>query len=401
MNAFKRFNVRSFQFIMRIAAKFLRFRKPIAFQAVAECSNILNNEHKHHCLIVSDSNIKKFGLLVELEETLKAANIDFSEFLDVEPNPTFKEVYEGKQIYLDNKCDSLIAVGGGSVMDASKAIGALIVNPKKDLNAFKGLFKVHHNIPLMIAIPTTCGTGSEATIAAVVRNEVTHEKFSINDLHLIPKYAVFEPKLIAKLPNSVLSTTALDALTHALESYIGNSSTKETRELSFKAIKLIYENLEVAYDNPTNLVAKSNLLNASFYAGMSFTRAYVGYVHAIAHACGALYNLPHGYLCAILLPIFLRQDFKRIYVKLDKVAKYIGLAGISDEPKANAELFISYIEGLNTKFGLPKRIKEIKNEDVSVIASKAYHESTPLYPVPILFSEKELISIINKYIKED
>lgn len=400
MNIFTKIYARVFQCMFVVARKFLHFRVPKTYNSFMDAPTIFKNENKKHPLIVSDKNIASLGLLDGLKQILKDNNIEFSEFYDVEPNPLFKEIYAGADIFKNDNCDSLIAVGGGSSMDAAKAIGALIVSKKHDLEKLKGLFKVHHSLPLLIACPTTCGTGSEATIAAVVRNEKTLEKFSINDLHLIPHYAIFEAKLIEHLPNKILSTTAMDAMTHAVESYIGKASTKETRKEAFEAAKLIHDNVLIAYNQSDNFNAKNNLLRASYLAGMAFTRAYVGYVHAIAHALGALYNLPHGYLCAILLPIFLDEDFDKIYKRLDKLAKYINLEGLTDDKKANARVFINYIKGLNKTFSLPSKIKEIKEEDIPVIAEKAYKESTPLYPVPVLFSKKELISIIKNKIKE-
>lgn len=404
MNLFKVIYARCFQGMMFIAEKFMNIRKPVVFKNVLDCHLILKQEGKCNALIVSDKNIKEFGLLNALEESLLSHGLKFNEYLDVQPNPTFKNILDGKDIYLKNNCDCIIAVGGGSVMDCAKVIGALIVNPKKSIPQLKGLLKVRRDIPLMLAVPTTCGTGSEATLAAVVRNEETLEKYSINDPHLIPKYAFLEAEMIKNLPNKILTTTAMDAITHALEAYIGLSTTKETRSFSEKALLLISQNIEKAFENKDDLEAKANLLEGSFYSGMAFTRSYVGYVHAVAHACGALYNLPHGYLCAIILPVFLQRYKLSIANKLNHLAHLINLPNLSeDNEMINAQIFIDYIVTLNEKFSIPKKIEQLKkdSEDVKKIAKKAYKESMPLYPVPVLLTEDELVKIINEELATD
>jgi alcohol dehydrogenase class IV len=277
-------------------------------------------------------------------------------------------------------------------MDCAKAAAARIVRPNKPLEKMRGTLKVMKKLPPFFAVPTTAGTGSETTVAAVVTNPKTHEKYAINDPVLRPKYAVLDPELTVGLPPHITSTTGLDALTHAVEAYIGKSNVKSTREYSEKATKLIFENLETAYNDGKNIEARKNMLEASFYAGMAFTRAYVGYVHAVAHNLGGLYGIPHGLANAVILPFMLEQFGDSVYGSLAKLADIVGISGNSDEEKAKG--FISAIYGMNERMNIPKGFTQIKDEDIDTIVSRAMKEAHPLYPVPRIFDRAKLTEIV-------
>ncbi|MEG0528766.1 MAG: iron-containing alcohol dehydrogenase [Bacilli bacterium] len=399
MNIFKIVYIRTFQKVLKIGSSILNFRVPKVYNSFKDIPSILKEESKHTCLLVSDKNILELGLLDELIALAAKSEIKIVPFTAVDPNPTFENINEGKKAYLDSNCDSIVAVGGGSVMDAAKVIGTLITN-KKTIPQLKGLFKLRHRLPLLLAAPTTCGTGSEATLAAVIRNKVTKEKFPIEDLKLIPRFAILDPYFIANLPQKILATTCLDALTHAVEAFIGQSTTKKTRKYAVNAVKLILNNVNKAYDNKDDLEAKKNLLTASFDAGVAFTKSYVGYVHAIAHQIGGLYNLPHGYLNAIILPIILEEYGNSIDKKITILMRSINFPLVSDDEKENRLMFIKRIRDLNKKFNIPSRIKEIEEQDIHLLSVRAYKEATPLYPVPKLLSEETLEDIIRNKIKE-
>ena len=196
-------------------------------------------------------------------------------------------------MYLDNGCEAVIAFGGGSPMDCAKALCARIARPKRSLLQMKGLLKVGRATPLLIAVPTTAGSGSETTLAAVITDEKSHHKYVINDFALIPSYAVLDPAVTATLPKAVAAATGMDALTHAVEAFIGRSTTKETRADALKAVKLIFQYLETACEKGEE-EARAQMLYASYLAGKAFTRSYVGYVHAVAHSLGGAYGTPHG-----------------------------------------------------------------------------------------------------------
>jgi alcohol dehydrogenase len=276
-------------------------------------------------LIVTDPGVYSLGLCQPLEDALKAANLSYEVYSKVVPNPTFDCILEAKALAEKSNCDSLIALGGGSSMDTAKAVGALLANPKASLPSLKGVLKVHKRYPLLIAIPTTAGTGSETTVAAVVVNPKTHEKFAINDPKLIPQVAVLDSSLLAKLPPKIISSTGMDALTHAVEAYIGHERTNKTKRYSLEAVRLIDENLFLFYQDPKNQKARSLMQRAAYLAGVSFTRSYVGYVHAIAHSLGGEYNVPHGLANAVILPHVLRH-----YGAKDE--KAFGPVGGSDFP---------------------------------------------------------------------
>jgi len=250
----------------------------------------------------------------------------------------------------------------------------------------------------LIAVPTTAGTGSETTVAAVITDDSTHQKFAINDFKLIPQYALLDANLTIGLGKFTTATTGMDALTHAVEAYIGRSTTKKTRKASLEAIELIFQNLEKTYNDGTNIEARKNMLKASYLAGVAFTRSYVGYVHAVAHSLGGKYNVPHGYANAIILPI-LKQYGTKIHKKLEKIAKYVGIAGQKDIARVAAQKFISWIEELNQKFEIPEHISELRERDIPELAKMADKEANPLYPVPVLFDKTELENVYQRLLR--
>lgn len=277
-------------------------------------------------------------------------------------------------------------------MDLAKAVGVSIARPKTPLIKLRGILKVHAKLPTIIAIPTTAGTGSETTLAAVLVDEKTNTKFSINDFPLIPSYAILDSQTVHTLPPYIAAATGIDALTHAVESYIGGSTIRQTRKDALKAIRLIYENID-GIVNHTDKKSEKAMLLASHLAGRSFTRSYVGYVHAISHSLSGRYNLPHGETNAILLPLILRRYGDSISKKLAEIAVYIGLGTIDEDKKILAERFIKSIENMNRKYNIPSKITCIRPEDIPALAGHADKEANPLYPVPVLWNAKELEKI--------
>ena len=258
-----------------------------------------------HAMILSGPTLKKMGVVDKAADSLKAAGIAADIFTDIEANPSVTTVEKATESYLASGADFLVALGGGSPMDCAKAACARVVRPNKTIPQMRGQLKVMHKLPPFFAVPTTAGTGSETTLAAVVSNTKTHEKYAINDPCLRPKFAVLDPELTVGLPPHITSTTGMDALTHAVEAYIGKSNTKSTRDYAEKAVAIIFANLETAYKDGKNINARGQMLLGSFYGGMAFTRAYVGYVHAVAHNLGGMYGIPHGLANAVILPVML------------------------------------------------------------------------------------------------
>jgi alcohol dehydrogenase len=397
MNIFNRMYCRTYQKIIYWISFSLNWSEPELHEGAGSLKDIpfiLNQKNRIHPLIVTDPGIYKLGLQSPLIQVLGEKKIAYELYHDVVPNPTFDVVEEAYKMYRDGNCDCLIALGGGSSMDTAKAVGARSVNPHKTLSQLKGILKVGHKLPLLIAIPTTAGTGSEATLAAVVVNPITKDKFSINDPHLIPEVALLDNTLLQGLPPAIISSTGIDALTHAVESYLGRSSTKKTKDYALKAMALIKGNLYAFYQDAKNEKARANMQKAAYLAGVSFTRAYVGYVHALAHALGGYYNVPHGFANAVLLPHVLRAYGKAAYKRLAEISDYLELASPSLTPGEKANAVITWIEDLNAKMAIPKTFNHvIKPEDIKALSHHAAKEANPLYPVPKEMSAQELAKI--------
>lgn len=390
MNTLRKIYCRAFQKAFHIAIPFLPYRKPKIAGSVKELSEIIMRHKCTHVLIITDGGIMKLGLTRRLEKALKEAGIPYTIYDKTVANPTTVNVREALELYHKEGCDAIIGFGGGSSMDCAKAVGACAVKPNQSLAQMKGILKVHKKLPLLMAVPTTAGTGSETTLAAVITDADTRYKYAINDFPLIPRYAVLDPKVTLSLPPFITATTGMDALTHAVEAYIGNSTTIDTRRDALKAIKLIFENIDIAYEHGDNIQARRNMLHASFYAGCAFTKSYVGYVHAVAHSLGGQYNVPHGLANAILLPLVLREYGSCIDKKLHRLAIAAGLADKNTPDHEAAELFIRAIEEMKERLGIVNIVKEIQETDILKLAHYADKEANPLYPVPKLMDASEL-----------
>lgn len=396
MNIFSKIYCRIYQSIFKIVLPMMPYREPQIIDKVIDIKNILQEQNITNVLIVTDKGIKDLKLTRELEKDLRENKIKFTIYDEVIPNPTIENVELGLQQYINNKCQAIIAFGGGSVMDCAKMIGARSVKPNKTINQMKGLLKVNKKLPILIAIPTTAGTGSETTVTAVITDGETKRKYTINDFNLIPHYAVLDETLTLKLPPSLTATTGMDALTHAIEAYIGRSTTKDTRHHSLEAMRLIFQNIEKVYNEGSNERARKSMLKASYLAGLAFTRSYVGYVHAIAHTLGGEYHTPHGLANAVILPYVLSEYGKTIHKKLKEIAVYCELAHSYDSDQLAASKVINKILELNEKMGIPKSFDFIKEDDISKLSKFASKEANPLYPVPVLMSAKELQKIYYK-----
>lgn len=365
--------------MFKIALPFLPYRKPKVIGSVKALPDIILKKKCSKVLIITDSGIRKLGLTRRLGKALDAAGIPCIIYDKTVANPTTVNVAEAVKLYLDNGCDCIIGFGGGSSMDCAKAVGARIAKPKQSLAKMKGILKVRRKLPLLMAVPTTAGTGSETTLAAVITDAQTRYKYAINDFPLIPRYAVLDPKVTLSLPPFITATTGMDALTHAVEAYIGNSTTYGTRKDALLAVKLIFENIDTAYEDGSNVEARHNMLHASFYAGCAFTKSYVGYVHAIAHSLGGEYNVPHGLANAVILPMLLEAYGEKIHKKLARLAIAAGQ-------------FIRAVKDMKKRFGIGDHIPEIQETDIPKLAHYADKEANPLYPVPVLMNAAKLES---------
>ncbi len=381
---------RVFQTAFRVALPILPYREPEMIHSCAELGTVLKKENIKSVLIVTDKGIVNTGLVLFLEKVLKENNIGYKIYDKTQPNPTVHNVEEAFAVYRENHCNCLLAVGGGSSMDCAKAVGAKVVYPKKTVGQMKGILRVLRKLPILIAVPTTAGTGSEVTLASIITDSEKHHKYALMSFPLIPRYAVLDASLTYSLPPHLTATTGMDALTHAVEAYIGRSTTKETRKLALEATKLIFENIQLAYEDGNNHIARENMLHAAYKAGIAFSKSYVGYIHAIAHSLGGQYGTPHGLANAIIMPYVLQGYGESVYKKLHELGIAAGVCESEESHKEGAKKFIDAVRKLNKKMGIPDKIEGIKKEDISIMAKHAEKEANPLYPVPKLMTQKEL-----------
>ncbi len=387
------------QKILKLGLCFMNWKEPTVFDgegAVLQLPAFIKRKGINRVLIVTDKGLMSLHLLDPLFLELQKQGIYYVVYDDVQPNPTIPNIECCKDAYINHNCQGIIAFGGGSPMDCAKAAGARVVKPKQSVRKMRGYLKVGRKLPPFFAVPTTAGTGSETTLAAVVTDPETHEKNAIADMALRPKYAVLDPALTIGLPPHITSTTGMDALTHAVEAYIGKSNVKSTIKYAEDATILIHQNLERAYHNGKDMNARHNMLKASYYAGCAFTRAFVGYVHAIAHNLGGMYGTPHGLANAVIMPYVLEWYGKAAHKRLAKLADIIGITAkeMTDEQKANA--FIEEIKRMNKEMNIPEKFDFIKEEDIPLLVKRALKEGNPGYPVPKIMKPEDCEKVIRQ-----
>ena len=390
MNPLKKAYCRVFQTVFHLALPFLPYREPEILHSICDIAGLLRKLNVSTVLLVTDQGLRSAGVTAKLEAHLKDENIHCPVYDGTRANPTVSNVEEALALYHKEGCQALIACGGGSSMDCAKALGARVAYPKKTVPQMSGILKVLRRIPPLIAIPTTAGTGSEVTLAAVITDDKTQHKCPMNSFPLIPQYAVLDPEMTYTLPPSLTATTGMDALTHAVEAFIGNSTTKETRALALSATTRIFQNIETAYLAPTNRAARENMLLAAYEAGNAFSQSYVGYIHAVAHSLGGQYNIPHGLANAVLLPMVLEHYGSAAHKKLRLLALAAGVAEESDSPEQAANKFIRAIREMNRRMNIPETLSGIREADIPKMARHADREANPLYPVPLLMDTREL-----------
>lgn len=398
MNIFYKMYCRTFQAVLKQLIKLMPWRRPELLQfenGAAGLASFVKSKGIEKVLVVTDGNLMKLGLCAPMLEAMEKEGVKAAVYDKVVANPTIDNVEAALALYNESGAQGIIAFGGGSPMDCAKGVGARVARPKKSIPKMKGILKVVKKMPPFFAIPTTSGTGSETTLAAVITdttNPEHHLKYAIQDFPLIPHYAVLDPSLTAGLPQKVTSTTGMDALCHAIEAYIGNSNTKETKQKAEEAIKLIFTYLKRAYDDGKDMEARKNMQTAAFDAGVAFTRAYVGNVHAMGHAMGAKYNTPHGLAMAVILPHMLDFYGEKIYKKLAKLADVVGITGADEAEKAKA--FIKAVKDMNAYMQIPENFGGIiKKEDAVDMSEAAYKEANPLYPVPVMMGKEDFVKM--------
>ena len=375
MNTFKKIYCRIFQTCFRIALPFLPYREPELIDGFKNVPAVLKKHHISHILLVTDPVVYKLGLTKPLEKQLSKSQISCTIYKDTVANPTSANVEDAKDLYLDHKCQALLAFGGGSSMDCAKAVGARLARPHKSLSKMEGILKIWHRLPLLIAVPTTAGTGSETTLAAVITDADTHHKYAINDLNLIPDYAVLEPSVTYGLPPQLTATTGMDALTHAIEGYLTKGHCTISDMFHLEAIKLISENLRGAVQNTPE--GREGMALGQYIAGMGFSNVGLGIVHSMAHGLSALYDTPHGVACAIILPTGLEYNKSVAGERYRAVGKAMGVTGIDEMNDAEAaDATIAAVKQLSADVGIPANLHGIlKEEDIQFLAESAFADA--------------------------
>ena len=362
--------------------------------SILKLPGLIKDAGANNILLVTGPNITKRGLNKSLMDALDAEGLTYTVYSDIGANPTSDMVEAGVKLYKEKGCQALVAFGGGSPMDCAKAIGARIACPRKSVKQLQGTLTVLKKIPPFFAVPTTAGSGSETTVAAVITDSATHRKAAIQDPVLIPDYAVLDPELTVGLPPFTTACTGMDALSHAVEAFTNQTyNTKLENDLARQAVQLIYENIEKAVEDGSNIEARQCMQEAAFFAGRAFTRGCVGYVHAVGHTVSGLYNVAHGLAMAVVMPHVLRQFGPAVYDRLAILADDCGLPGSNNAEKAMA--FIEWIEATNKKFGIPAGLDMIQTRDIPQMIEWAMKEANPLYPVPVIWDSGDFRKLIN------
>ena len=346
-------------------------------------------------LIVTDRVVAEMGLLDSLTKALSEGGTAHVVFDQITPDAPIPLIEKGMAFYGKQGCDAIVAFGGGSPMDAAKTIALAVANkkhPRQLVGYFRGL---HAPVPIY-AVPTTAGTGSEVTVAAVVSDPQTNKKLVIADTRLVPAMAALDPALMTGLPRHVTASTGMDALTHAVEAFIGQWSTGYTDRMALAAVGMIYDHLRIAYRSGKNLAAREQMSLAATYAGLAFTRANVGYVHAIAHQLGGKYHTPHGLANAIMLPHVLRFLSPAITKRLAVLAVRAKVGKAGERSAVLAKKFLDSVDALNRDLGIPQQLDELREADIPELAKAACWEADTSYPVPRYMSPDTCADLIRK-----
>ncbi len=385
------------QFLHRLSDQVIKVEKPVLFTgagASLQLAKVLPFYGYKKVFISTDKILVNLGVIAPLVETLKAGGVDSFVFDEVEPDPTDTLVYRGRDLFLQHQCDCVLAVGGGSSIDAGKLVACLVTNRKLTAEELGSFVKIKRHAKPIFAIPTTSGTGSEVSPAAVVSNAETHEKTIITSPGMTPLAAAIDSNIIQGMPKSVTAFTGMDAMTHAIEAFVSKSASRESDIYAKAAVVMINEQLPVAYKDGKNIEARELMGIAAFYAGYAFSKAFLGYVHSISHRLSKHYGTPHGLANALVLPHVLEFSLPDIEAPLAELAQAIGLNHKSDSKQAQA--FIDRIKALNAELGIPATLDKLTREDIPEIAQAALAEANFIYAVPRYMSRKQCEDVVAK-----
>ncbi len=346
-------------------------------------------------LIVTDKALYNMGMLDNILKSFEQSGVEYSLFTDVLPDPTFDVVNSGLEQYINDNCDSVLAIGGGSSIDAAKVIALSATNGQKPIE-LAGLFKGKKPAAPFFTIPTTSGTGSEATIGAVISDSETHNKELVIDTKMVPLLAALDPELTKGLPSAMTAATGIDALTHLVEAYLSEMATDESDYYARSGIQMIFNGLPTVYEQGDNLQAREKMALASYYGGLTINIAGLGYVHAFAHQLGSKYRIPHGLANSIVLPHILEFNKKAKKERLADLARTLGLGERYDVDSVLADKFIEAVKTLIKSLGIDPEQKHVQAKDVDSIIAAAFKEANSTYAVPKYMSYSDAKALLEK-----
>ena len=326
--------------------------------------------------VASDPDLVKFGVTAKVTDLLDAADIPYEVYSDIKPNPPIENVQNGVEAYKTSGADFIVAIGGGSSMDTSKAIGIIINNPEfADVRSLEGVAPTKNPCVPIIAVPTTAGTAAEVTINYVITDVERKRKFVCVDPHDMPIVAVVDPEMMSSMPKGLTAATGMDALTHAIEGYITKGAWEMTDMFHIKAIELIAKSLRGAVENTPE--GREGMALAQYVAGMGFSNVGLGIVHSMAHGLGALYDTPHGVANAILLPTIMEYNAECTGEKYREIAKAMGVEGTENMTQEEyRKAAVEAVSKLSADVGIPADLKQIvKDEDVQFLSESAYADA--------------------------
>ncbi len=343
--------------------------------AINEIVNEINSRGFKKAFVASDPDLIKFGVTGKVTDLFDKASIAYEIYSDIKPNPTIENVKNGVEAFKKSGADCIVAIGGGSSMDTSKAIGIIITNPEfADVRSLEGVAPTKNPCVPIIAVPTTAGTAAEVTINYVITDVEKERKFVCVDTHDMPIVAVVDPDMMASMPKGLTAATGMDALTHAIEGYTTRAAWEMTDMFHLEAIRLISENLRDAVENKQS--GREGMALGQYIAGMGFSNVGLGIDHAMAHTLSAHYDTPHGVACAMFLPI--SMEFNREYTgeRLREVARAMGVKGVDDMSQEEyRDAAIAAVKKLSADVGIPTTLDKIKEEDLDTLATDALNDA--------------------------
>lgn len=381
---------------LKLGTRLLPFRWPKVFEgedpALQLCRYIIKQGRKSVFFVSSKTPVRT-GLIQPMVDLLEQAGVTVTVYDAIQPDPTVEQIEAAVSVLQQHRCDAVLALGGGSVIDAAKVIAAR-ARCDKPILKMTGMFRVSGGMLPLYVIPTTAGTGAEVTIVAVVTDVAGQRKLPLMDPRLMPRAAALDGALMRGVPPHITAFTGMDALTHAVEAYVSKNAMPHTDRLALEATQLIMANLETAVADGDNLAARQAMARASFLAGKAFTQAGVGYIHAIAHNFGALYHVPHGRANAIVMPHVLDYSLPRCAKRLAQLAAAADIGDDSQSATERARLFVQRIREMNASFGIPQHLDALKAEDIPRIAKAARQEARFTYAVPRYISRRRCEKLI-------